>query len=341
MRVKNNSKKLKFSICIPTYKGVDLIGEALKSIFSQKFQDYEIIVGNDSPSDHQKMKRKLASFKDSRIKFIANPQNLGYPLNLRNLTKNATSEILFLMAQDDILLGEALLKTYNAFFLDDDVGAVTRPYYQFYNDVAKPVRAVLPYNERKDSVISVFDGERDVQKIFESLGQVSGLALRKKWIEADFHEEVFPAHIYPFASITKKHKIVFLKDYSVAVRIPSSQCRFKSSIYDVSPVESWVRMFKNIYSEPEYKNVREQGIKFITTTNFVGLIQIKNYSPFRNLLREIFLLVKYYPKNIFNPKFWFFSLGTVVVPRKLLIWLVDNYKEKFLSKKLKKIANDS
>jgi len=337
MQTKSRAKKLKFSICIPTYKGVDLIDDALKSVFSQKFQDYEIIVCNDSPEDHQEMKEKLDSYKDSRIRFFANEKNLGCPLNLRKLAKEARNEILFFLAQDDILLGEALQKTHDALFLDGDIGAVTRPYYQFYDDIKKPVRVIAPYDSKKDSVITIFDGEKEVRKIFESLGQVSGLAYRKKWIEIDFHEEIFPTHIYPFASITKRHKIVFLKDYTVAVRIPSSQCRFKSSIYDISPVGSWVKMLNNVYAGSKFETVRQQAIKFITTTNFVGLIQIKNYSSLKNLLREIFLLVKYYPKNIFNPKFWFFSLGTILVPKKLLIGLVDNYKNKILARKLKDI----
>jgi len=331
-------RKLKFSICIPTYKGVDLIDDALKSIFSQKFQDYEIIVCNDSPEDHQTMKEKLDSYSDSRIRFFANKKNLGCPLNIRRITKEARNEILFLLAQDDILLGEALQKTHDAFFLDRDIGAVTRPYYQFYDNVNKPVRAITPYNVNKDSVISVFDGEKEVQKIFESLGQISGLAYRKEWIEIDFHEEIFPTHIYPFASITRKHKIVFLKDYTVAVRIPSSQCRFKSSIYEISPVRSWVKMLDTVYAGPKSEIVRKQAIKFITTTNFVGLIQIKNYSTFKNLLREIFFLIRYYPKNLFNTKFWFFSLGCLFMPRFMLKFLVDGYKEKINSIRLKKLC---
>ena len=327
-------KQLKFSICIPTYKGVDLIDDALKSVFFQKFQDFEIVVSNDSPEDHEEMKKKLDSYKDSRIRFFANEKNLGCPLNLRKLSKEAKNEILFFLAQDDILLGEALLKTHDAFFLAKNVGAVTRPYYHFYDDVRKPVRVVAPYDKNKDSVISIFDGEREAQKIFESLGQVSGLAYKKEWIEIDFHEEIFPTHIYPFASITKKHKIVFLKDYTVAVRIISSQTRFKSSIYDLSPTESWVKMFNTVYHEEKYEQIRKARIEQVAI-NFVGLVQIKNYSSLKNLLREIFLLIKYYPRNLLNLKFWFFSLGCLILPRFILKFLVDWYKNRINSRLLK------
>jgi len=327
-------KKLKFSICMPTYNGSQWIKETIKSILSQSFQDFEIIVSDDcSKDDTVEVIKKL---KDKRIKIHQNKVNLGYGKNLQVLRKLAKGDILFLMGQDDILLKDALLKTHNALLLDEDIGVVTRPYYWFNEEVRKPVRAIMPYDESKDAVISVFDGKKEVQKIFESVGQLSGLAYRRKYMNMDFHKETFPAHIYPFASITKKHKVVYLKDYTVAVRIESSQTRFKLTIYDISPTKSWVKMFKTVYRGKKYENIRKAGTEQMVK-NFIGLVQLKNYSTFRNLLREILILVKLRPINIFNPKFWFFSLGTVLIPRGTLILLVDNYKNKILSRKLKDI----
>lgn len=327
-------KKLKFSICMPTYNGSSWIEETLKSILSQSFQNFEVIISDDCSKD--KTLEVIKKFKDKRIRIYRNQKNLGYGKNLQVLRKLAKGEILFLMGQDDILLKDALLKTYNAFLLGEEIGVVTRPYYWFNEDVKKPVRAIMPYDKNKDAVISIFDGKREVQKIFESVGQLSGLAYRRKYMDTDFHQETFPAHIYPFASITKKHKVVYLKDYTVAVRIESSQTRFKKSIYDISPTESWVKMFNSVYRERQYKEVREAGIEQMAK-NFVGLVQLKNYSTFKNLSREIFILLKLRPANLLDPKFWFFSLGTILIPRKLLISLVDNYKNKILLRRLKNV----
>ena len=73
-----------------------------------------------------------------------------------------------------------------------------------------------------------------------TLDQLSGLAYRVKFMDIPFHPDCFPCHIYPFASIFKKHPVVFLKDYNVAVRIATSQTRFISSIYEKSPMQSWL-----------------------------------------------------------------------------------------------------
>ncbi len=326
---------LKFSICIPTYNGALWIGETLKSIFVQDFKDYEIIISDDNSTDGTI--KVIERFRDERLKIFKNEKNLGYGKNLQILKRLAKGDILFLMGQDDILAKNALSMTYNAFLLDENIGVVTRPYYWFDEDVRKPVRAVTPYNENEDSIISVFDGEKEIHKIFESVGQLSGLAYKKEYMDIDFHDETFPAHIYPFASITKKHKVVFLKDYTVAVRIVSSQTRFKSSIYDISPTESWVKMFRSIYNSDKYKTIREAGIKQIST-HFEGLIQLKTYSTMKNLIREIFILVKLRPANLFDMKFYFFSIGTILIPGRPLRWLVDNYKTKILSARLKNIS---
>jgi len=327
-------KRLKFSICIPTYNGSKWIKKTLESILFQSLQNFEIIISDDCSKDNtiELIKR----IKDRRIKINQNKINLGYGKNLQVLRKLAKGDILFLMGQDDILLRDALLKTYNAFMLGEEIGLVTRPYYWFYEDVRKPVRAIFPYDSARDRIVSVLDGKKEVQKIFESVGQLSGLAYRRKYMDMDFHKETFPAHIYPFASITKKYKVVYLKDYTVAVRIESSQTRFKKSIYDISPTKSWVKMFNTIYREKKYEEVRKAGIEQMAK-NYIGLVQLKNYSTFRNLLREILILIKLRPLNLLNPGFWFFSLGTVFTPRRLLIWLADNYKRVVLAKRLRSI----
>ena len=116
------------------------------------------------------------------------------------------------MGQDDILENDALLKTYKAFKLSPKIGAVTRPYYWFDENVGKPVRVKTQLNPEKDEVINIDDTYSKVSAVFNTLDQLSGLALRKKFIDIPFEQHTFTSHIYPFASIFKNHPVVFLKD---------------------------------------------------------------------------------------------------------------------------------
>jgi glycosyltransferase involved in cell wall biosynthesis len=325
---------LEFTICIPTYNGAPFIGETLKSILAQDFQNYKILISDDNSTDNTI--EVIKSFWDRRIEIFKNKQNLGYGKNIEVLRQLAKGDVLFLMGQDDVLLKGALSKTCNAFLLDQDIGGVTRPYFWFDKDIRCPVRVVRPYDKTRDSIISVYEGPKVMEKFFESVGQLSGLAYRRKYIDIPFHEDIFPAHIYPFASILKRHKVVYLKDYTVAVRIESSVTRHNSHIYDTSPTESWIKMFETVYSGSEYTDLRRQCINFIAR-NFDGLIQLKTSASMKILVREILILIRYRWLNIFNFRFWLFAFGTILVPGKILRIMVDRFKRNILSQTLRDV----
>jgi glycosyltransferase involved in cell wall biosynthesis len=326
---------LKFSILLPTYNGADVVGDTIKSILSQSFTDYEIIIHDDVSKDNTE--EIVKSFKDQRIIFFRNEKNLGYPGNLEEARKKATGDIIYLMGQDDILAAGALKNTYDAFKISPDIGAVTRPYFWFDREITKPVRAKEQLNPKKDEIVKIADDPDKIISVFKTLDQLSALAYRREFMDLPFHPDIFPCHIYPFASIFKNHPVVFLKDYNLAVRIASSQCRKVSSIYEKSPMQSWVEMFQNVFFEKKFEKMINYCIKNFVAVNYIGLVQLRNYAKYRYLLREIWLLLKYRWQNIFSLQFWFFSLGCIVMPAALLIPLVDWYKNKINYKILNKI----
>ena len=318
--------RLRFSILLPVYNGEDVLGETVRSILSQSFTDYELIICDDASTDDTP--GVVESFSDPRIRFFRNSKNLGYPGNLENCRKKASGDILYLMGQDDILRRGLLQETHDIFATNEEIGAVTRPFFWFDEDIGKPLRVTPQLNPQRDEVVRITDSFERVFTVFETLGQLSGLALRRRFMDRPFHQDIFPCHIYPFASIFKKHPIVFLRDYSVAVRISSSQTRKISSIYEKSPLQSWVQMFESVFPEKEFEDLRRYAIRTFLATDYLGLIQIRNYARYRYLLREIGFFLKYRWENIFSPKFWFFALGTMITPPFLLIPLVDWYKNK-------------
>ena len=327
--------ELSFSICMPVYNGACVIGPTLRSIFSQSFTNYELIITDDCSKDG--IEKVVKDFRDERVKFFKNQKNLGYSLNLEECRKKAKNEIIFLMGQDDILAQGSLLKIENIFSANEDIGAVTRAYFWFDESIKKPVRLKLPLESNKDEVLTVDSPQKDLLRMFSSLDQLSGLAYRRKFLDIGFHKDIFPCHVYPFMSILKRHPIVFLKDYTIAVRIGTSQTRKISSIYDESPVQSWVEMFKTVFFEKKFSEQRDFWIRNFVATNYVGLVQIRNYGRYRYLLREIFYLLKYRWENLFNFQFWFFSLGCIIMPPFALTHLVDWYKNRIMSQSFKQI----
>jgi glycosyltransferase involved in cell wall biosynthesis len=323
-----------FTIAIPTYNGAPYIKEALTSIFSQSLQNFDLVISDDCSTDNTL--KVISHFKNRRLKVYQNNKNLGYGKNLQVLRKKIKTNIVFLMGQDDILLKHALKKTILPLLKHPGVGIVTRPFYWFDNHINKPVRTITPYNLNKTEVRYILDNKRVIKKFFESTAQLSGIAFKNNLAKVDFHPDIFTAHVYPLAYISKKAKICFVKDYTVAVRIYSSQTRNVSKIYQKSPLQSWVEMVNIIYPENKFLLVKKVRIKQISS-HYLGLLQIKNFATYKQLLREIFIHVKYYPLSLLRPDFWIIGLAVLIVPKKIVLWLTDNFKNKIMAKFLKNL----
>lgn len=163
--------ELKFSILIPTYNGGEVLGETIRSILAQEFDNYEIIINDDVSKDNTE--EVVKSFNDPRIKFFRNAKNLSYAVNIEEGRKQCSGDIIYLMGQDDIMSDTALIDTYNAFMSDENIGAVTRPYFWFDTDINTPVRAKNQFNPNKDEVIKITDDYESVEKVFRTLDQLS------------------------------------------------------------------------------------------------------------------------------------------------------------------------
>ena len=96
-------------------------------------------------------------------------------------------------------------------------------------------------------------------------------------------------------------------------------------------------MFENNFPEDNFAKLKNYCIKNFVARNYIGLVQIRNYARYLYLLREIWYLLKYRPLNILSLRFWFFSLGCLIMPPLVLIPLTDWYKNKIYSKTLKQI----
>lgn len=327
--------ELKFSILMPVYNGSEYVEEAINSILRQRYKNFEIIICDDCSTDDTI--NTIKTIKDNRIKVFSNDVNLGYPKNLEKCRQMMSEDttIIYLMGQDDVLAIDALLKTYNVFKTNPEVGVISRAYYQFDTKNFKYItRLGSPaISSSSFDIISYSSKDDVINTLVDSLGQLSGLAYIKKYFDIPFHEDIFVSHVYPFLSILKRYKAAYLNDFIVAVRTESSQCIHVSSIYDRSPLNSWVEMFNMIFNDRKYNNIKLCGIKR-KSNDIIGLVQIKNYGRKYSYYREIFYHMKYNHGNLFRIKFWIITIGTLIIPRKVLIRMVRLYKNYILHNKL-------
>ncbi len=94
------------SICIPTYKGEAFIGETIRSVLEQSYQEFEILVFDDSASDA--VRTICENFDDDRIIYFANDRQLGPKGNWNKCLEAAAGKYYKLLPHDDILYPGAL-----------------------------------------------------------------------------------------------------------------------------------------------------------------------------------------------------------------------------------------
>lgn len=107
MNMKENNNSIPtFSIITATYNRADLLPRAIKSILTQTFKDFELIIIDDGSTDNTK--EVIESFNDERITYKRLSQNRGcnsarnYGLDL------AKGTYITFADSDDVLLANAL-----------------------------------------------------------------------------------------------------------------------------------------------------------------------------------------------------------------------------------------
>jgi glycosyltransferase involved in cell wall biosynthesis len=96
------------SVVIPTYNREQLIGRSIKSVLSQTYQDFEIIVVDDASTDNTK--EVINSFNDDRIRYVRHKQNRGEATARNTGIKVARGEYIASQDSDDVWFPQKLAK---------------------------------------------------------------------------------------------------------------------------------------------------------------------------------------------------------------------------------------
>ena len=179
---KEESQKPKVSVLMPTYNTGEFLGEAIESILSQSFEDFEFIIVDDGSTDDSY--RILAEYakKDERIRIIKNDQNKGIVYSLNRGLRECRGEYVARMDADDIALKDRLEKQITAMEAD-------------------------PYTVVLGAALSYID------KSGNELGIVRRCSLDKSLIAQN--PLLHPTVVFSRA-ILEQHRVMYLKKYGYA-----------------------------------------------------------------------------------------------------------------------------
>lgn len=98
----------KISVLLPVYNCEQFIYEAVNSVLSQTYEDFELLIIDDCSTDNTL--KIVKKFKDSRILIIQKEKNTGYTDSLNYGITIANGEYIARMDGDDICLPERFEK---------------------------------------------------------------------------------------------------------------------------------------------------------------------------------------------------------------------------------------
>ena len=97
------------SVIMPVYNGEKFLREAIDSILTQSFKDFELIIINDGSKDNSKL--IIDSFDDERIIYVEQ-ENKGLATALNHGISYSKGEFIARMDADDISMPYRLMKQY-------------------------------------------------------------------------------------------------------------------------------------------------------------------------------------------------------------------------------------
>jgi glycosyltransferase involved in cell wall biosynthesis len=100
----------KISVLMPVYNGGKYLKEAIDSVLSQDFKDFELIIINDCSKDNSR--DIIKSYNDNRIVLIDNEMNKGLISSLNIGLKYCKGKYTARLDQDDIALPNRFKKQY-------------------------------------------------------------------------------------------------------------------------------------------------------------------------------------------------------------------------------------
>ena len=199
------------SIVIPVYNVEQYVRKSFESIFSQTYENLEIIIVDDGTPDRSiEIIRELLDGKFSRIKSkvrIISQGNQGLAGARKTGLANATGEYLIQLDPDDSVSPKMIEKLVNA-AVKDDADIVICNYYNCYNFWRVP-RREKQYGDKMQILDAMFSHKHFRAYLWNKL-------IRRSLYEGDL---LFPRRfmcedmVFIGQLILKADKIVFINDY--------------------------------------------------------------------------------------------------------------------------------
>lgn len=138
------------SIGLPVYNGEKYLGEAVDTLLSQTYGDFELVISDNASTDATEEICRDYAEQDSRVRYLRQPRNIGLSPNHNFVVDQARGELFKWAAADDLYGPELLRSCVQA--LDEHPEAVLAHSWTAAVDAAGNVTQAYSYPLKTDSL---------------------------------------------------------------------------------------------------------------------------------------------------------------------------------------------
>lgn len=211
------------TVALPVYNGEQYIAIAIKSVLTQTFSDFELLILDNCSTDHTL--EIIRTFSDPRIRLIVNPENLGMIGNWNLAVSLATGKYIKILSHDDLLAPSCLAEQIDGFlkYPSQNIGIVTCK-----KRIINESGAVVMPGFGLFGLTRIINGRRAIKKAIRAgrniIGEPSVVLLDAKLLRAsgDFEQPQFTPDIKMWFKILKQSNLLFVNKNLASYRISST-----------------------------------------------------------------------------------------------------------------------
>lgn len=296
------------NVLMPVYNGEKYLREAIDSILSQSFTDFEFLIINDGSTDSTE--EIIFSYDDSRIRYVKNEINLRLIATLNKGIDLCSGKYIARMDADDISTPERLEKQFDFMEKNQDVG-ICGTWYDSFNEMG---------NVGSCRYLSSHD-EISLKHLYQIHLSHGTAMIRKSILDAHqfrFDSEFAHAEDYDlFTRMAMKTRLANLPFVGYLVRQHENEVSVKfNNVQKENSLKVRKRLFKILHNDADDKdllayeslnhqnyktvNIDADRVKFLLESLYLGNTEERfiEDSLFQNHMKNIWLHYCYHTTSI-------------------------------------------
>jgi glycosyltransferase involved in cell wall biosynthesis len=296
------------SICIPTYKNITSFERCLTSILFQTYNNYEIIITDDTPSNEIYDFISSYNFKGKPYKYIKNKVRLGSPANWNECIKFSRGKFIKILHHDDWFTYNDSLQIFVNTLENKPEASIG---FVSSKNINTEQNLIVNINSPSVNIITKIENTPSILICGNFIGSPSATIFRKNNIQYFDENLIWLVDIDAYINILKTYNSVLSFDKTDAISIGVSNSQItRECEYNIQ-----INIYEFFYLLYKYKDGIKVNNEIIASIiNYLYLFKLNSISDIRRyyigplpiFLSYIFLIKKLFFKKfthrIFNNK---------------------------------------